>query len=108
MKRLIALLIACSAQAALAATPGVPNFDVGPSCLAGIEATGQTHPMEQCLAQENSARAELEKGWSQFASGDRTHCIAEIAGFAPSYVELLTCLIISRDARALEREATRR
>jgi hypothetical protein len=45
------------------------------------------------------ALSELKTEWAQFSSADQTLCIGEttIGGFA-SYVELLTCLEMARDA----------
>jgi hypothetical protein len=43
------------------------------------------------------------KGWSAFSGADRTRCTAEVSDFASSYVELLECLTMARDASAMER-----
>src|SRR5262249_37834213 len=59
--------------------------------------------VEKCMAQEQSARDELATKWSSIDSRDRERCLSETkTGGSPSYVELLTCVAMARDARALE------
>ena len=46
------------------------------------------------------------KAWSSFVLADRTHCVNETTmGGLSSYTELLTCLEMARDVRALRAEA---
>src|SRR5258705_3238070 len=59
-----------------------------------------------CMEQEQRARAELEKDWSQFASQDRQRCLnttTQSGGKTPSYIEVLGCVTVARDARAFEK-----
>jgi hypothetical protein len=76
----------------------VPDLDFMASCrvatIAGTDATSQT-----CVRDEQSARDQVAKEWSQFSRPDRASCVAEVSGFKPSYVELLTCLEAARDAK---------
>ena len=54
-----------------------------------------------------AARAQLASLWDQFAAPDRATCAQnETSGGTPSYVELLTCLQMSRDARSLPESKT--
>ena len=64
--------------------------------------------VEQCVAGEETARKGLEKNWSKFPAADRNQCVATTTvGGAPSYEELLTCLEMMRDNRAIrEQERT--
>jgi hypothetical protein len=82
------------------ASGGVPNFDLATTCRgasAGIESAPGT-----CLNDEESARAELAKGWNGYAPAERARC-SELSGMPgfQSYVELLTCLDMAAQAKAL-------
>jgi hypothetical protein len=52
-----------------------------------------------CLSDERAAHDLLLKEWTQFSAGDKTSCTDQTRNFNPSYVELLTCLELLRDAR---------
>jgi hypothetical protein len=55
---------------------------------------------EACLADENAAPKTLKENWSKYAASDKTLCIGmESTGGPASYVELLSCLEVNRDAR---------
>ena len=81
---------------------GVPNFDIRSICSRvsdGFETSAG------CTADEQSARDKLDKVWTHYASAERERC-AELSsedGLA-SYVELLTCLEVSDDAKKLPDE----
>jgi len=46
--------------------------------------------------------ARLQTQWSQFRETDKTQCLGEAnIGDTPSYVDLLTCLQLAKDARQL-------
>ena len=89
----------------IAAPGGVPNLDVRPSCN-GAAAAGlvASDTMQSCLSDEQNARDQLVKSWRGFNSADRAECVSTTMNFDPSYVELLTCLEMSRDARNLPEE----
>ncbi len=58
--------------------------------------------VESCINDENAARQDLVKNWSTFGADDRSHCLSLIStGGGPSYVELLSCLEMSRDAKKI-------
>jgi len=81
----------------------LPRFDVAATCRAE-----QSKPAaDSCLADENRARERLEKEWGQFRPADRTQCtqVSSMRGFQ-SYVELVTCLEMARDARSLPKDIT--
>ena len=61
---------------------------------------------QNCLDSEHAIRDELAKEWSNFSSADKTACTNEARmGGDSSYTELLTCLEMARDVRALHDEA---
>ena len=81
----------------------VPNLKVEPSCKsAGAEGVITGRTSESCLNDERSARDELVKNWSTFSGDDKSHCLSMVStGGSPSYVELLSCLEMSRDAKKI-------
>jgi hypothetical protein len=87
-------------QIVLAADP-VPKIDIGRSCQsAGATAGAATRDKPACEQSENNARATLEKEWSQFTPSDQTNCARLVTlGGGPSYVELLTCLEMAKEAK---------
>jgi hypothetical protein len=91
------LLLSMLVGMQLVAADQVPTFDVHPGCQATVEAAQM--PEESCVRDEQAARDDLAKTWSQFAAGDRTSCVDQTRNYNPSYVELLTCLELLRDAR---------
>jgi hypothetical protein len=80
----------------IAVASSVPQFDVAGECR--FEG-GSTAIFERCLQDEAAALAQLTTGWAQFAGTDQKTCMiaTTIGGFA-SYVDLLTCLEMARDA----------
>jgi len=97
------------ATASAAPTDTVPTFDVHPTCgdAAPAAATGE-RGSDVCVRGELAARDQLTKQWKQFPTGDRARCV-QLAAMThmPSYVEVLTCLEMERDARQLRAPADR-
>jgi hypothetical protein len=57
---------------------------------------------KNCIDSEQATRDELAKQWSTFAPADKTACTNESKmGGESSYTELLTCLEMARDVRAM-------
>jgi hypothetical protein len=83
----------------------VPTLKVEPSCrAAGIEGMIVGRTSESCLNDEKSAREDLTKAWSSFSAADKDHCLSMVStGGSPSYVELLSCLEMSRDAKLISK-----
>jgi hypothetical protein len=81
----------------------VPTLKVEPSCkAAGAAGLMMGRTTESCLNDEKSAREDLVKNWSSFSADDKTHCLSMVStGGGPSYVELLSCLEMSRDAKTI-------
>ena len=81
----------------------VPSFNVDSSCR-GTETTaaGFGRGEDVCRRTEQEARDQLVAHWSEFPSPDRRRCVllatmTEIS----SYVQILTCLEMAREARNL-------
>lgn len=81
----------------IAVSDTVPSFSIVRECRFEGEST---EAVDRCSKDETDARQRLEGEWAQFAAADKNTCIVEstIGGFA-SYVDLLTCLEMSKDVR---------
>jgi hypothetical protein len=90
----------------------IPNLDVRPVCR-GIAsqaaeplATGLPSSFEECVKSEQEVRAQLKHEWSTFSAADKQHCVTLAqTGGESSNTELLTCLEMARDVRALRSAA---
>ena len=99
--RIGAVLVVLAISQVAWAEHRLPVFDVKPEC----RAAESVMPDQKCLGDEQDARVALEGKWSSFVDGDRGHCIGETtAGGSPSYVDLLTCLELTSEARQLEKK----
>ena len=92
------------------AASGLPGVDIQKTCQAAekamIESFGKVTDrsnFEACMKSEQSAREQLVKDWSTYSSADRARCVHP-AVYMPSYVEWLTCLEMTRDARQLQKQ----
>lgn len=58
---------------------------------------------DQCMQAEKDDREQLKKEWPTFSSDDKKHCVAlsTMGGGEASYTELITCLEMARDVKAL-------
>ena len=86
---------------ALADSP--PRLDVSPSCEAAARgAISAGRDKEACLIDERTAEGVLSQNWSKYDAADKTQCVGNVKTGGPaSYVELLSCLEIMRDAKAI-------
>lgn len=101
-----AILLAMFAVPVSLAAPkqaAVPKYDIAKTCRAAGAYAGSNKELayKGCVRDENDARAELIRKWTQFNAQDRVDCIEQGAEPMPSYVELLTCLEISAEVSAL-------
>jgi hypothetical protein len=100
-------MIALGAQLVVMVADDVPNFDIARGCrVDSTQAfdlnTGQNESIKKCVADERGAMEQLQRQWSQLRETDRRQCIEEAdIGGTPSYVDLLTCLQLAKDARQL-------
>ena len=83
---------------------GPPTLQVGPSCdAAGRGSVVLGRNKEACLADETDAQNTLKLNWPKYLATDKTICPGmTTAGGPASYVELVTCLEVLRDARSIE------
>jgi hypothetical protein len=94
---LLSGILAASAQ-------GVPVLDLNPICrgiaqgAAGAgERGGPDLSFARCVRSEQATRKRLVRVWSEYAPGDRQHCVAETTmGGLASYTNLLGCLDSAR------------
>ncbi len=93
----IAILAALSP---IAVSDTVPKFDTVRDC--SFEG-GPRVDVARCSRDEAAALRQLQEAWAQYAGADRKACTAEatIGSFA-SYVDLLTCLEMTRDAKSVD------
>ena len=85
-----------ASQLLVTAADRVPTFDVGPGCRASVGILGVS--VDGCFDDEKVAREQLVKEWGQFSGSAKTSCTDQTEHYHPSYVELLSCLEIFRDA----------
>jgi len=79
----------------------VPKLNVERMCRESAAADPAINfDSKRCLESENRARDELAGKWTTFPAADRLECtqLATLGGTA-SYVALITCLEMNRDAR---------
>src|SRR5262250_1334347 len=86
----------------------IPTLDVRPVCRgiasqSELEAGLQRTNFEQCVQSEQAVREQIKKEeWSSFSTSDTSHCVSLAkTGGESSYTELLTCMEMARDVRAL-------
>jgi hypothetical protein len=91
-----------------ARSQALPTLDVRPVCrgIASQSAdplgAGLKTTVEQCVNGEHDVRVQLEREWSTLSPTDKQHCVSlATTGGESSYTELLTCLEMARDVRAL-------
>jgi hypothetical protein len=100
-------MIALSAQFVVRVADVVPKFDIARGCrLDSAQAfdpsAGLNETIKKCVADEQGAMEQLQKQWPQFLEADKTQCIGETQiGGTASYVDLLTCLQLAKDASQL-------
>lgn len=80
----------------------VPTLDTRPSCADAASEISVTRTIASCQQSEQQARNSLVSQWNNFPAADKRNCVAEtrVGGF-PSYVQVLVCLELARDARSM-------
>jgi hypothetical protein len=80
---------------------GPPTLEVGSSCeAAGRGSVVLGRDKKACLSDETAAQDTLKQNWSKYAATDKSQCVGMVTTGGPaSYVELLSCVEILRDAR---------
>ena len=84
----------------------VPKFDVERTCRAAAVSGVPGRDSTSCHRDEQDARSKLEQDWSQYSAAQRSECDGLVTtGGAPSYVELLTCLEMAKQAKELPEDS---
>jgi hypothetical protein len=97
--------LALGLQLVISVADGVPTFNIGPTCRATSGTDGmELGSADKCRQQENDARDTLRQQWGKFPAADSSECTSTAGRAVPSYVMLLTCLEMARDARLLPKE----
>jgi hypothetical protein len=98
-------IILTATQIVLAAD-SVPKFDLERTCRGATAADLPGRNSASCQQDEQAARSQLEKVWSQYNAAQRSECDTLVTtGGAPSYVELLTCLEMAKQAKELPEDS---
>src|ERR1700738_4784094 len=89
----------------IAVVDKVPDLNFQPICReSGPANLAGKDNMQTCLEAEGVARDALAKQWSKFQPADRARCVRlSTTNGSASYVEVLTCLEMDRDAKGLRR-----
>jgi hypothetical protein len=90
-----------SLQLAVAFADDPPKLDVTTTCDAAAKfALAGGRDREGCLADEHDAENAIGQNWSKYNAVDKTQCVGTVKTGGPaSYVELLSCLEVMRDAK---------
>jgi hypothetical protein len=97
------LPIILTASHIVLAADAVPKFNVEQSCRRAAEVSVSLgRSTGDCKRDENEARGKLQQDWAQYSPALRTDCVRlSSLGSSPSYVELLTCLEMAKQAKEL-------
>ena len=110
---IVAVILIAMIPPLSARSDDIPTLDVRPVCrgIASLSAdplaAGLKATFEECVKSEQGVREQIKQAWPTFSEADKKHCIALAkTGGEASNTELLTCLEMSRDVRALRCAAT--
>jgi hypothetical protein len=79
-----------------------PTLDFAVGCRAANQSKQAN--LQECFKDEAAARTTLAETWLQYPLGDRANCSAVATSGGPqSYVELVTCLQMARDAKKIQK-----
>jgi hypothetical protein len=100
---LVALLF--GSQVGLTIAGGPPKLNIDPSCEAAARSVlSLGRDTEACRSDERDAENLLVKNWSLYSGAHKTQCVDMTSrGGSSSYVELISCLDIMRDAAAIHK-----
>ena len=96
-----------SSHLLIAVADAVPTIDVTRTCRNSASVTGTLtqSDIDVCIADEKEARDQLVKDWAQFSGASKAQCVHASTDYLPIYVEVLTCLGMSRDVKRLSDES---
>ena len=100
----VTALVGLLADAALA--DNVPKLDYKKSCRVDVSAYPGGGGNKACLTDEQNARKTLVAQWNRFSPANRARCTSMVTDLVgdQSYVELLTCLQMSKDVLTLPKQ----
>ena len=101
--RIAAAPLLLGLQVAIALADAPPKLDVTTTCNAASQyAISVGRNKDACIDDERTAETTLAQNWSKYNAADKTQCIGNVKTGGPaSYVELLSCLEIMRDAKEI-------
>jgi hypothetical protein len=101
--RIAPVVLSLGLLTAIAFADSPPKLNVAPSCDAAARgAIVIGRDKEACMGDERTAQDTLKENWSKYNGADKTQCIGNVKTGGPaSYVELLSCLEIMRDAKSI-------
>ena len=98
----VLLCLVVASNGVSAANDPVPHFNLAPACEAVQKEIAGGRTAQACERDEEQAHGALTNQWASFPATDRLRCTSlTTLGGMPSYVELLTCLEMAREVRAL-------
>jgi hypothetical protein len=93
--------LSLGSQVGLATADGPPKLNVAPSCDAAARGSVGRNA-QSCMDDEREAKDSLTKTWLQYSRAHKTPCVGMTTRGGPSsYVELISCLEIMKDAAAI-------
>ena len=99
------VVISLGLQVVFAVAGSPPKLKVGPSCDAAARGTiSLGRDTQACMGDERDAQDMLTKNWSQYSRTHKTQCVGMTTrSGSSSYVELISCLDIMKDAAAINK-----
>jgi hypothetical protein len=106
LNRIAVAALLLELDVAVAVADGPPKLDVTMTCEAAAQySISAGRDKEACLGDESTAQTTLTQNWSKYNAEDRNQCVGTVkTGGPPSYVELLSCIEILRDAKQIREE----
>jgi hypothetical protein len=103
--RIALITLSLGWQVGLAVADNPPRLNAGPSCDAAARgAISLGRDKEASMSDERAAKDVLTKTWSQYSRVHKAQCVGMTnRGGPPSYVELISCLDIMKDAAAIHK-----
>jgi len=101
------LPVLLTASHVVLAADTIPKFNVELTCrAAAVASISPSRGSSDCQRDENDAQGKLQQDWAQYTNAQHANCV-RFAGLdrAPSYVELLTCLEMAKQAQELPEES---
>ena len=97
----ILLAAALTGETIRVADISLPQFNPAPGCKAAAAINQSidlavSQDYTACMADENSAKQELQQSWSKYSANDKRRCNGQtMSGRMPSYVEIQECLVVT-------------